>query len=93
MTEIPWHLEKHPVNNTYQIVIEKCPKCGRKGNLTRAGKGAYRIRHKTDRHTNVGCRFGVCDEYHVELDRIWKKVRGRQHSKLSERIRREKEDK
>ena len=74
---IRWHLEKHPYNSTYSIIIEECPVCGRTGTLTKAGNGVFRIKHKNDRHSNIGCRIGKLSEYNEQLAEIWVKVRGR----------------
>ena len=76
MKEIRWHLKKHPVNSTYQIIIEECPKCGKEGTLVKAGDGIFRIVHKDDRYSNIGCRFGKNSEYNEQLAEIYWKVRG-----------------
>jgi len=77
MREIRWHLKKHPINRTCQIVIEECPKCGKEGTLVKAGDGSYRIVHKDDRYSNIGCRFGKNSEYSEQLTEIWTKVRSK----------------
>lgn len=84
--QIRWHLEKHPYNSTRIIVIENCPKCGKPGYLTKAGKGAFRIRHKNDRRSNTGCRIGKNNEYNEQLAEIWKRVRGRRGASDANRI-------
>jgi len=77
ITEIKWHVKKHPNNCTEMIIIDRCPRCGKPGRLV-SGKikiygKQYKIIH--DRN-NKGCSFSWSSPYWDQLDKIYRTVRG-----------------
>jgi len=81
VTVIRWHTEKSGRRKEHvSIIIEKYPRCGKKGRLTSQGSRIYGrrliIKHSEGWRIKAGdCYFTWNDEGYDELYEIYKKVR------------------